>query len=189
MDKQAMAVWKSKLQTLIERKAKNISWKPPEEGWIKINSDSTYKLGVACAGVVVKYKNGSIIYASTAQHHCLDPLSAECLAILHACHIASKLKNVKTILESDCLEAITLISGGSANTFWTTGPVVDVIKKMWTAWPSWIFMFNPRSCNRSAHALAHWGANCNFYGVVALDSIPATVFCDKWYPLLNFSYY
>ncbi|KAL3626234.1 hypothetical protein CASFOL_029783 [Castilleja foliolosa] len=185
VDKQPKDIWKSKLLVLNSRNAKSLCWKPPDDDWFKANSDSTFLLGEGCAGVVIKNSNGSIIFASTALHYCLDPLTAECLAILHACKSAAKLKKRKVILESDCLEAITLINGSSCNLHWTAGPVVIAIKKVWTAWPSWIFRFNPRCCNRAAHNLAHWGACSKNFGDIPLESIPVTVFCDKDFPLID----
>ncbi|KAL3633790.1 hypothetical protein CASFOL_022552 [Castilleja foliolosa] len=134
-------------------------WKPPGEGCFKANSDSSFKDGAATAGIIIRNSNGSIIFASTAKSLCLDSFAAECLALLHACKTLEKLKIKQATLETDSLNAATLINDTSHNYFWSAGPTIELIKRTWTNWPSWRFKFIPRHCNRAAHALASWGSN------------------------------
>ncbi|KAL3650962.1 Serine/arginine-rich splicing factor rsz22a [Castilleja foliolosa] len=90
---------------------RNFWWGTNERGFS--NMDSTFANGIASAGVVLRNSNGSIIYAYTATHHCIDSTTAEALAILDTCTILKKLKCKKVILESDNLNAIAFINGMS----------------------------------------------------------------------------
>ncbi|KAL3653519.1 hypothetical protein CASFOL_003200 [Castilleja foliolosa] len=116
--------------------------------------DSTFINGVASAGVILRNSNGSIIYAFTATHHCLDPDSAEALAILDTCYTLQKLKIRNAILESDSLNAISFINGASSNIYWACDPVITQIKRIWNGWPCWQFKFKSRASNGAAHSLA-----------------------------------
>ncbi|KAL3632743.1 hypothetical protein CASFOL_025727 [Castilleja foliolosa] len=93
-----------------------------------------------------------------------------------------KIKDV--IVESDCLLAILMLTTKSQNCFWTVSPILDKIFKIWHCWPNWRFKYVPRLANRAPHALAHWAAFCNFEGVLPLNIVPVSVFCDVGYPLL-----
>ncbi|KAL3628872.1 hypothetical protein CASFOL_027918 [Castilleja foliolosa] len=136
---------------------------------------------------VVRNTNGSLILAATFKHSCLDPLAAEALSILDACKLISSLKIGNAIVESDCLDAISLIKGSFPNSFWTADPIVELILKFWKIWPSWNFLFCTRSANGSAHALAKWASVCNciFEGIVPFNCIPNSIFCGKDFPIVS----
>ncbi|KAL3620422.1 hypothetical protein CASFOL_035334 [Castilleja foliolosa] len=131
--------------------------------------DASFVDGNAFTGAIIRNKNGSILLASTAIHRCLDPLAAECLAILDACLIIHNLSIKNVLFESDCSNAINLIISNSDSGLWTAHPMVEKIKKMWNGWPSWIFKHSPRSTNRAAHELARWSSNSLFVGLVPLN--------------------
>ncbi|KAL3624262.1 hypothetical protein CASFOL_033078 [Castilleja foliolosa] len=157
---------------------------PPSQGWIKINVDSTFKDGLAFTDLVIRDHNGSILLAATQKFSCLDPVTAEGLAILEACKLIDLLKSKSVIVESDCLNAITFITEDAFNCFWSVLPIIEKIKTFWKFWPNWIFKFAHRSCNSSAHYLAKWAENCNSVGILSVNSIPNTVFCDQGFPLV-----
>ncbi|KAL3616014.1 hypothetical protein CASFOL_040308 [Castilleja foliolosa] len=111
---QAMDHWKSILQ-IWQTPPPLQHWKPLGEICLKANSDSSFKDGKATASIIIKNSNGSIIFASTATSHCLNSLSAECLAILHACKTLEKLKIKQATWETDSLNAATLINRAWTN--------------------------------------------------------------------------
>ncbi|KAL3655860.1 hypothetical protein CASFOL_000256 [Castilleja foliolosa] len=148
ISRKSNAHWLSVNKSLQDRSIPNQLWNPPPDGWYEINIDSTFVDGKATAGIIIRNNNGSVILAAAHPHNCLDPTTAECLAIADACSYAIKFKLDSIIFESDCLTAISLINGGSNNIFWNADPVIHSIKK------SWIFKFSPRSCNGAAHNLA-----------------------------------
>ncbi|KAL3629307.1 hypothetical protein CASFOL_016580 [Castilleja foliolosa] len=167
------------------RSSTNQSWTPPPHGWIKINSDAAFADGDSTSGIVFRNKNGSITRAATYAHRCSDAITAECLALLDACKMADVLKIKNAIFQSDCLDAVTLITNSPLNSHWTAMPVVEQIKRLLNCWPSWIFKYSNRATNCAAHSLAKWGASHCFEGIVPMESIPLTVFCDVGFPLID----
>ncbi|KAL3631535.1 hypothetical protein CASFOL_024519 [Castilleja foliolosa] len=178
VSRQANAHWKSRIETRQITASTLAKWSPPPDGWIKINVDAAYDDGVAFTGLVCRDKNGTILLASTKKFSCLDPLTAESLAILEACNLNQPFLDQKVIVESDCLEAITWLNGNATNRFWSSSPVLDKIKSFWSFWPKWRFKFISRNSNGAPHTLAKWAKSCNFVGIVPLHSIPVSVFCD-----------
>ncbi|KAL3646068.1 hypothetical protein CASFOL_011248 [Castilleja foliolosa] len=127
---------------------------------------------------------GSILYSATHHHACLDPTAAECIAIFEACKVLANKSISKAIIESDCLNVISFILGGSSSCCWSAQATIDDIKNLLKCWPAWSFRFVPRNSNGAAHALAKW-VDCNFEGFVPLNQIHVTVFCDIDYPIVE----
>ncbi|KAL3642837.1 hypothetical protein CASFOL_013652 [Castilleja foliolosa] len=181
----AKAHWLSVLHTLQAKPSSKLCWSPPASNWIKINMDSTFSNGDVYAGIVFRDDNGSLLLAASYQHNCIDSLAAECLAIWDACKLAENANCAKVIFESDCLTVISLINGTSNNNFWSADPVIFQIKRCWNGWPNWVFKFTPRRCNGAAHNLASWAAGCGFCGIIPLNNLPNSVFCDIGFPIVN----
>ncbi|KAL3640502.1 hypothetical protein CASFOL_015470 [Castilleja foliolosa] len=177
--------WLSIVKTLHDRSSTNQVWKAPPNGWVKINMDTSFSNGAAVSGLILRNWNGSLLLAAAYHHQCLDPLTAECIALLDACLTAHDLKIHKACFESDCLDAISLIMGNSLNTFWRAEPVVDKILKLKKEWPQWSFAFSPRCTNEAAHSLARWASTNGCFGLIPLNSVPINVFCDGGFPLVD----
>ncbi|KAL3616134.1 hypothetical protein CASFOL_040024 [Castilleja foliolosa] len=158
---------------------------PPPEGWLKINTDAAYANGCSTSGVIFKNKNGSVVLAATYFHHCPDAITAECLAINDACSLAASAKIKKALFSSDSLNAVTSITNSPLNCFWTENPVVEKIKKSWNNWPHWTFNYSGRASNAAVHNLAKWGSQVSFAGIVPLDVIPLSVFCDLGFSIVD----
>ncbi|KAL3626980.1 hypothetical protein CASFOL_029193 [Castilleja foliolosa] len=139
----------------------NKDWKPPPSNWISVSVDAAFVNGAAVTGLVFRNSNGSVFHAAAHKHSCLDPVSAESLAILDACLVLKRLNISKAIIESDCINAIAFILVNSANTFWTVAPMIQKIRFLRESWKDWKFRFIPRKANGAAHALAHWASCCN----------------------------
>ncbi|KAL3624298.1 hypothetical protein CASFOL_033114 [Castilleja foliolosa] len=185
ISKKVNLYWFSMVKSAQSKSLSNHKWRAPLAGWIKINVDSTFGLDDAYSGVVVRNVSGTIIAAKTNHHACLDATSAECLALLDACYLIRDSKTDNVIFESDCLNAISFINGEPKNSFWTASPIVDQIRRIWSGWPTWIFKFSPRESNGAAHELAKWAKVNDFVGLLPLDSIPISVFCDQGFPIVN----
>ncbi|KAF7809195.1 putative reverse transcriptase [Senna tora] len=87
-----------------------ISWKPPEEGWIKINTDGAYNPSsnrMACGGVL-RNEKGEWIMGFAKPLGSGNALQAELCGMLMGLDIAWKNRMKKIILESDSLEAVEL---------------------------------------------------------------------------------
>ncbi|KAL3614938.1 hypothetical protein CASFOL_040599 [Castilleja foliolosa] len=159
-------------------------WTPPPENWIKVNVDAAYSNGSSFSALVFKDSNGSITFAAAHKHSCLDPITAETLAILEACKELEKQNICLAIIESDCLNAITFINVSSQNGSWSAAPLIDKIRRYKHRWKDWKFKFVSRLANNAPHALAKWALFCNHVGVIPLHLIPTSVFCNIGYPLL-----
>ncbi|KAL3620460.1 hypothetical protein CASFOL_035372 [Castilleja foliolosa] len=183
--KAAKEHWNSIAQNLQLPPSFRKSWKPPQSGWIKVNTDASFNDGNAVAGIVLKNHNGSILFAAAYKHRCQDAITAETLAILDACLLLESLNLKKAIIESDCLNAISWINGSSITSFWSANSAMEQIKRSWNCWPSWRFKFVSRNANGAPHALAKWASSCNFVGIVPLNLIPIAVFCDLGHPLVE----
>ena len=49
-----------------EKQTAKLLWRPPEEGWIKINVDGSYveRTGQASAGVIIRDHNGHVLVSA-----------------------------------------------------------------------------------------------------------------------------
>ncbi|KAL3616244.1 hypothetical protein CASFOL_039634 [Castilleja foliolosa] len=184
ISREARSHWLSMAQTNRGLDLPAKPWKPPDPNWTKVNVDATFKDGIAHSGVVFRNCNGSIFHIASHKHLCQDPVSAESLAILDACKELESANISYAIIESDCINAISFITTGSANCFWSACPIIDKIRCFKIAWPSFVFAYISRKANGAAHAFAHWAANCNFDGVLPLNLILISVLCDSGYPLV-----
>ncbi|KAL3624652.1 hypothetical protein CASFOL_031320 [Castilleja foliolosa] len=119
VSRQAKDHWLSYAQSSIIKSKPQAVWKPPPINWVKANVDASFGNGKSHSGVVFRDSNGSIFAAASFSHSCLDPISAEGLAILDACELLSSMKIKNVIVESDCLLAISMLTTNSQNYFWT----------------------------------------------------------------------
>lgn len=128
--------WKSiTTSTQAAGSSPNQAWKPTPVGWIKINTDASFANGISQSRFLLRNHKGSILWASSHSHHCLDALTAETLALQDACKFINHLKIKEAIFESDSLNAITFINNASSARVWTANPVINEIRKCWNAWP------------------------------------------------------
>ncbi|KAL3640488.1 hypothetical protein CASFOL_015456 [Castilleja foliolosa] len=189
ISKECKAHWQSMANSSLGSSKPVKDWKPPPSNWISVSVDAAFNKGCAITGLVFRNSNGSVLHAAAHKHNCLDPISAESLAILDACLELKRFNISKAYIESDCINAIAFIQVNSANTFWTVAPMIHKIRTLREIWKDWKFRYIPRKANGAAHALAHWASFCNFVGDNQLNCIPIHVFCDYGYPLVVDSSY
>ncbi|KAK4476788.1 hypothetical protein RD792_015948 [Penstemon davidsonii] len=134
----------------------SIVWSPPRPNGIKVNSDASFKNGLAAFAVIIRNSNGSILFAAASKQPCLSPLAAECLSLHLACSILMKWKIDEACIENDCLQAIFEISNDWQAADWSARDFIEEIRKFWSCWPKWRFKFAPRNSNFAAHNLAAW---------------------------------
>lgn len=98
--------WTNQRHKLLVNSSLSITaWTRSKDGWIKINIDARFKDGIAITAVIIINKNGSILFARTNQHHCMDSLAAETMGIKEARQFISKAKLENMIFESGYLAA------------------------------------------------------------------------------------
>ncbi|KAK1282360.1 hypothetical protein QJS10_CPB22g00130 [Acorus calamus] len=72
---------------LIESKKYNVSWRPPDTGWVKSNSDGALSADRAGFGAVLRNQTGALLGAVAVQEERLQSINVlEFKAILHERH-------------------------------------------------------------------------------------------------------
>ncbi|PIN24387.1 hypothetical protein CDL12_02920 [Handroanthus impetiginosus] len=121
-------------------------WMPPPPGWLKVNSDASFKDGLSVHSFIIRNHNGSIVAAFTGRAPCHYPLSFEVIAIWEATKILVSWK----LLESDSLVATELVLKKSSTSFWSCKHYIQYIQDLRSCWPRWKFSFVLRSGSRAA---------------------------------------
>jgi hypothetical protein len=104
-------------------------WVPPSSGWVKLNMDGSFHVKAKDGGVptVLHDDRGAIILAAC---HFLGAyfsvLKVELLACLEGCRLARQWNNLPCIMESDCLETVTLINSSGEERSTTTHLLKEV---------------------------------------------------------------
>lgn len=74
IEKTAQSHWNCQLSKItMAGKINSLSWKAAPLHWLKINTDSTFKDGVAQVAFVIRNHNGSILHAFSKEFLCIDP--------------------------------------------------------------------------------------------------------------------
>jgi hypothetical protein len=98
-----------------EKKNKQ-KWMPPARGVLKLNVDGSYANDSAGAGIVIRDHDGTVILTACWQlQHCIDSTEAEIAAMELGIAQAMTVTTGRFMIESDCVEAITLIKEGTPN--------------------------------------------------------------------------
>ena len=122
------------------------SWTQPAMGRVKLNTDGSFVNGIGGAGMILRDRAGSIIFSSCRHlHTCTDALEAELLAIKEGISSSLQWSNLPIDIESDCLEAVSMIKEGVANRSKYAFIVREII----------LSMVERNSC------IAHTRRNCN----------------------------
>jgi ribonuclease HI len=80
-------------------------WKPPDQGWLKVNVDGSYiaETGQASIGVVIRDHTGQAVLAAGKNfQNCCDAQESEALAAKEGARLAAQWCNKPVIFESDC---------------------------------------------------------------------------------------
>ena len=94
------------------------TWEPPPAGWTALNSDGSYAEndGTAGAGMVLPDPAGAIIYSSCRElRQCSSPLQSELAACVEGLNIAIQWSDVPIIVQTDCVQAVKLITSSVEN--------------------------------------------------------------------------
>ena len=87
-----------------EGRNEKAKWKPPEEGWVKINTDAAIDniAGVAATGVVARDHGGRVVVARTTKiPRMTDAYAAKLLAVRDASALAVEKGWQKVVIETD----------------------------------------------------------------------------------------
>ena len=135
------------------------SWRPPEEGWVKVNVDGAYSRSAnrsACGGLL-RDSAGKFLKGFIHPLENGDDLTAEIWACLLGLKIAWSLGIRKVWLESDsseCLDLLLIQGGGSHH---RDADVIQEVQRLLNMDWSTKLMLIPRSSNSAADFLAKKG--------------------------------
>jgi hypothetical protein len=134
-------------------------WLPPEEGWVKVNSDGAFlkEGGHGRGGVILRDHHGGFIAGSSHFFPLVaDPERAKLLACKHAVLLAREQGVTKLVMELDCLGAVGKLSNPELDRS-IHGPLVEDIKASLRELDCFQVKHVSRVCNGAAHKLAKLG--------------------------------
>ncbi|KAF8740822.1 hypothetical protein HU200_013702 [Digitaria exilis] len=129
-------------------------WKPPPQGYYKVNVDGSYvaQIGEAGVGVIIRDSLGGVILTAwRVVFRCSGAVEAEARACVEGLRLAAQWAQGPVILESDCAR------------------IVGTLQKKED---SWSIVQVKRECNSVANNLAHL-ARRNVHSAVWLGQAPA----------------
>jgi ribonuclease HI len=93
------------------------SWRPPDRGEAKLNTDGAYTGAGAGAGMVLRDHQGEVIFTACRNlEYCRDATEAELVAIEEGLKLSLHWTDLRLVIETDSAEAIALINDSTPNT-------------------------------------------------------------------------
>ncbi|KAL5763133.1 hypothetical protein ACOSP7_019397 [Xanthoceras sorbifolium] len=152
-----------------------MAWEPPMAGWVKLNVDGSRdnQTGSIAVGRVARDLNSNWVRGFAMHLRAGNILEAELNAVLLGLDMVWDAGFRKVIVESDCLEAITLIQNDcSINNplWWLIQKCKKAVSKEWSCHLAHIY----RECNGAADALAGMGHVCS-NSICFFDTTPLSI--------------
>jgi ribonuclease HI len=134
-------------------------WSKPPQGWAKLNVDGAWATATHTGGtgMVLRDEEGNIIITGCRfLQSCGSPLEAEVLACMDGLTLALERTSKPIIMESDCLEAVSMINSESTNRS-EVAALIDAAKHLCN--PDRVVQVNhiSRDLNGVSHTLAKLG--------------------------------
>ncbi|KAL5760893.1 hypothetical protein ACOSQ2_019731 [Xanthoceras sorbifolium] len=141
-----------------------MAWEPPMAGWVKLNVDGSRdnQTGSIAAGGVARDLNSNWVRGFAMHLGAGNILEAELNAFLLGLDMVWDAGFKKVIVESDCLEAVTLIQNYCS--------INNPLYKEWSCHLAHIY----RECNGTADALAGMGHVCS-NSICFFDTPPLSI--------------
>lgn len=134
-------------------------WKPPDEGWVKVNVDgATSKWGDnGGAGVVFRNQEGAFLGGACHSFPgCQEPAEIELQARRRAVQLADEVNATSLHIEMDCQEIVRKLQS-KAPDMSPLGPMIQEVKSMLETRQRWKVSWIRRTANTAAHGLAKEG--------------------------------
>ena len=134
-------------------------WEPPDEGWVKVNSDGAVsKCGVkGGGGAVLRDHNGAFLAATCHYYpNIVDPEAIEVLACRRALQLAADINATRVHLELDAQAVVNMLKH-SARNLSANGPWIEEVKALLGSFVEYKISWVRRSANIAAHKLAKVG--------------------------------
>ncbi|KAM0862252.1 hypothetical protein ACQ4PT_045377 [Festuca glaucescens] len=136
-----------------------VHWRPPEEGWHKVNTDGSFSRdsGWGGGGAVLRDHHGE--FSAGACHFfplASDPERTELLACRRGVQLAQQMGVSKLVLKSDFLNAVTKLRSQDVDRS-VHGPLVEEVKEMLGTFDDHAIKHIRRTGNEVAHRFAKDG--------------------------------
>ncbi|KAK3199857.1 hypothetical protein Dsin_023272 [Dipteronia sinensis] len=131
-------------------------WRPPEEGFWKINTDaaSCYKDHLIGLGCIIREASSKVKMAAVWKLTAMvSPVVVEALEVKCGIQLAMEAGLVPFQIETDSLQVVNLVSAGSPSSG-EVGPIIDEIPGFLHSLPSCSIDHISRKGNTAAHSLA-----------------------------------
>jgi ribonuclease HI len=141
-------------------------WRPPQEGWIKCNTDAAFypHQGHGATGAVLRDGSGLFVGGRAQWYpHGLDALTLEALACRDGVALARSKGVSRLILETDSQEFVKLWKDSTTQ----RSRIVSIIREtreISLCFADFSIFYISRSCNRVAHTLAKQVSDDNRLG-------------------------
>ncbi|GKV53729.1 hypothetical protein SLEP1_g60246, partial [Rubroshorea leprosula] len=141
----------------------HIGWSPPPPGFLKLNTDGSAQgnPGMAGAGGIFRYHNGSWIYGYSRRVRFTTSLAVELWAIRDGLDIAVSRGISKLILETDSKVAEILLKSADHN-FHSLGVLIHDCRRLMQGVPDFQIHHIYREANAAADFLAKLGVSSSF---------------------------
>ena len=142
-------------------------WKPPDDGWLKVNVDAAFSehSGEAGIGVAIRNHLGKIMLSAWKKvFNAGSTEEVEALACREGLLLAAEWTSEPIILESDCLAVINYLSkplSQRSHSCFIIREAVEVASRI----PGVVFRHIGRACNKLAHELAQLAKMLNHSAV------------------------
>lgn len=139
-----------------QQKVAQLGWNPPQEGFVKINTDAATnsEKNLAGLGAVIRDETGQVTAAAIKVSKFHGSVAyAEAEAMEWGLQVAKDAHVTDVILESDSQEVVSLVNnsqGSRSEIYW----VVLEIQKLKESFDHVSCVYTHRSCNAIAHSLA-----------------------------------
>jgi hypothetical protein len=151
---------------------KQEDWKPPPQGWVKINTDAGYCVdsGEASAGVVIRDNKGMVLLAAWQMlKPCSSPEETEAEAYLLGIRLSAEWVRQPAIIETDCANIIRALRSKTEGRAAWEG-ILKEIRAACMLLPVVKFQYIRRTANKVAHTLAQHAMHTKEFGVKRLQT-------------------
>lgn len=130
-------------------------WRPPEDDWMKINTDGSVSMEEHRGGVGGVARSCTSLHAAWCKPYAgiTDPLIAEALAVRDGVLFAKLRGYDKVVVETDCLEIVNLCNSRQVLRA-VAAPIIDEIWEHAPSFKSFVIQHVFRSTNFAAHLCA-----------------------------------
>ena len=135
-----------------------VAWKPPVHGYLKLNTDGSWKANdKASGGGVIRRTDGSWFMGFSIRFSAINPAAAELMTIREGLSIAKDHNISRLEVETDAQALKIMMDRAEHHPHHQLNAIIcDIVKLLKTNWVV-IFLHAKRDANMVAHGLARFG--------------------------------